>query len=190
MSEWFDLASKVVPVGVTGVLSVLGTWATTRRKETATIKELQKKVNALEVGQTRARSDLDGKIEELKAKLSKLEEELEEFGEELDTCETAADRKVVTDALAESITVVQTSLANQSNKLRSQQYTLNTLVTEVASKANKASLDKLDQSVEQSAKDGQEQWQEIHRTVGRLEGILHALQQRRSSGGFPSPIQQ
>lgn len=174
MSEWFDLAKQVVPPFLTGVLGVAGTWAATRRKEARDAARLLRETRALrdEV------LELDRQLGITRDNLNGL------LGVDL-----LKDKAVL---LSSTLKEMTASLASRGTDIRLLQSDMgllraSTSQLELARDELRNAVQRLDTSTATYTRENAEQWQDINRAIGRIEGILHSLQRRPSNDGFPSP---
>ena len=176
MSEWVDLAKQVVPAFLTGVLGVAGTWVAAKRKEITDMGRLRKENKELRSQVTTALDGVDSADTAL--------------GERIDT---VADRvKDLVEDFGRQIKELDNAIRQRGVEHRGQRAQIAALTTELTGlrtslTALRDQVEKLDDASVRGMKENQELWQEINRSIGRIEGTLHAIQRRGSNGGFPSP---
>lgn len=158
--ELTELIWKVVAPVASGAAGVAGTlWRVTKDLE-----------DRLRVVEREKLVQIDGHITALKTLISQLESgtnsEFDKLYEELKGRgkERREERRLIS-RLTENYLAHQTRITNCENVIT-----------------------KLNESFTEHAKGQQEQWQEISRALGNIEGWLRAMSSRRSSSGeFPGP---
>lgn len=172
MSSLIDLAWKVVPSVLSGAGGVVGTiWKVTKNLETR-VRDIE--LIHLPNIRNAFSSFRDGKYPEDVAALKKL----------VDNLKTETDKEF--DALYGELR--GRGKERREERRLTASLTANYLELQQRVSQCETAINKLNEAFTQHAKGQQEQWQEISRALGHIEGWLRAMSSRRtSSGEFQGP---